>query len=307
MLLDAAGLYYRAFFGVPDRRTNQSEPATNAVRGFLDMVATLISTHRPTGIVACWDDDWRPQFRVDAVPSYKTHRLADGTVDEEETPSDLTPQVPVIAASLGALGIARVGCPGFEADDVIGTLATREEGRRRVDVVTGDRDLFQLVRDPSPGDAGVRMIYTARGGVRDADVVDEEYLQVRYGVRGGDGYADLAVLRGDPSDGLPGVPGVGEKTAARLLSTYGDLAGLLAVIDTGDARLKGAQRAKLLAARSYLDVAPTVVRVERSCPIPLLDDALPASVADARLLSELAVTYRLTAQFNRVLAALGLD
>ncbi len=306
MLLDAAGLYFRAFFGVPDRRTDPDEPPTNAVRGFLDMIATLVFAHRPDGLVACWDDDWRPAFRVAAVPSYKTHRLAPDATDEEATPPELAVQVPLVVKALGALGLARVGSPGYEADDVIGTLADREEGRRRVDVVTGDRDLFQLVRDPSPGDAGVRVLYTARGGVRDADVVDVAYLKSRYGVSGGDGYADLAILRGDPSDGLPGVPGVGEKTAARLLATYGDLAGLIKAIDDDDPRLKGAQRAKLVGARGYLQVAPTVVRVARDCPLPPLDDALPSEVADLRLLSELASGYRLTASIDRVLTALGI-
>ncbi len=306
MLLDAAGLYFRAFFGVPDRRTDPEAPPTNAVRGFLDMVATLVQAHRPDGLVACWDDDWRPAFRVAAVPSYKTHRLAPGATDEEATPPELALQVPLVVDALAALGIARVGSPGYEADDVIGTLVEREGGRRQVDVVTGDRDLFQLVRDPSPGDAGVRVLYTARGGVRDADVVDESYLRERYGVRDGDGYADLAILRGDPSDGLPGVPGVGEKTAARLLETYGDLAGLIRAIDDGDPHLKGAQRAKLVGARGYLEVAPTVVRVARDCPLRPLNDALPTEVADARLLSELASGYGLTAPINRVLTALGI-
>lgn len=305
MLLDAASLYYRAFFGVPDRRGDPSEPPNNAVRGFLDMTASLISTYRPAGLVACWDDDWRPAFRVAALPSYKAHRLETGSDTAEATPDDLAPQVPVIIDALAALGIARIGAPGYEADDVIGTLATRAVAAGRpVDIVTGDRDLFQLVDDA----AGVRVIYTARGGVRDADVVGQDYLRERYGIETGDDYVDLAVLRGDPSDGLPGVSGVGEKTAAGLLTRFGDLAGLIAAIDDFDVRIKGAQRAKLQAARGYLDVAPGVVRVARDCPLPEgIDGALPPYVADPRLLSQLAVDYRLTASFNRVLGALGLD
>src|SRR5674476_110126 len=165
MLLDSASLYFRAFYGVPDQRRNPDEPPTNAVRGFLDMIATLVGTHRPTHLVACWDNDWRPAFRVHAIPTYKTHRLSEGSLIQEESPEDLTPQVPLIVDALQAVGIARIGCDGYEADDVIGTLTHRARGRYPVDVVTGDRDLFQLVDD----DAGVRVLYTARGGGRPAD------------------------------------------------------------------------------------------------------------------------------------------
>ena len=323
MLVDAASLYFRAFYGVPDGRREPAEAPNNAIRGFLDMLATLVAAHRPAGLVACWDDDWRPAFRVAAVPTYKTHRLADGSVTEEAVPPELAVQVPVIVDALAAVGLARVGAPGYEADDVIGTLATQAtramgEGRavalgaatRGVDIVTGDRDLFQLVDDA----AGVRVLYTARGGVREATVVDQAYLRTTYGVGTGAAYADLAVLRGDPSDGLPGVPGVGEKTAAGLLATYGDLAGLVAAIDAVDIRLKGAQAKKLAASRGYLDVAPAVVRVARDCPLPAefaadlaAAAALPTAVADARLLSSVVVSHRLTASVNRLLAALGLD
>ena len=200
MLLDSASLYFRAFYGVPDQRRSPDEPPTNAVRGFLDMIATLVGTHRPTHLVACWDNDWRPAFRVNAIPTYKSHRLIEGSEVQEESPEDLTPQVPLIVDALRALGIARIGSDGYEADDVIGTLAHRARGRQRVDVVTGDRDLFQLVDD----DAGVTVLYTARGGVRDPDVVTQAFLQSKYSVPTGQAYADMATLRGDVSDGLPG-------------------------------------------------------------------------------------------------------
>jgi 5'-3' exonuclease len=302
MLLDSASLYFRAFFGVPDQRTGDDQPPTNAVRGLLDMVASLVSAYPPTNLVACWDNDWRPQFRVDAIPTYKTHRLADGSLTEEQIPVDLAVQVPVIADALEALGIARLGADGYEADDVIGTLAHRAAGRMPVDVVTGDRDLFQLVDDA----AGIRVIYTARGGVRAPDLVDEAFLAEKYGVWSGAAYADLAVLRGDASDGLPGVAGIGEKTAARLIADYGDLAGLRAALEAGDPSLRGAQRARLEAGATYLDVAPVVVRVAHDAPVPEVDTALPREVADPVLMSRLASEYGLTGPFNRVLAALAL-
>ncbi|MEO8557296.1 MAG: 5'-3' exonuclease, partial [Actinomycetota bacterium] len=222
MLLDSASLYFRAFYGVPDQRSSPDEPPTNAVRGFLEMIASLVITHRPTHLVACWDNDWRPAFRVNAIPTYKTHRLTEGSTVQEESPEDLTPQVPLIVDALQALGIPRIGSDGYEADDVIGTLTHRARGRQQVDIVTGDRDLFQLVDD----DAGVRVLYTARGGVRDPDVVTQTFLQNKYLVGTGQAYADMATLRGDTSDGLPGVAGIGEKTAATLINRYGDLASL---------------------------------------------------------------------------------
>jgi 5'-3' exonuclease len=306
MLLDSASLYFRAFFGVPDERSDPDAPRNNAIRGFLDMIASLVTTHRPTHLVACWDNDWRPAFRVEAIPSYKAHRVAEleeKGPDEEEVPDDLSPQVPVIVDALAALGIPRLGSDGYEADDVIGTLATTHRGVRPVDVVTGDRDLFQLVDDA----AQIRVLYTARGGVRGADVVDQAFLAEKYAVPDGNAYADMSMLRGDTSDGLPGVAGIGEKTAAKLIETYGDLAGLRAAVASGNPAIKGAQRTRLEAASNYLDVAPLVVRVARDAPLPDVDLALPAAVADARLMSKVASEYGVTASFNRVISAFGID
>jgi 5'-3' exonuclease len=306
LLLDSASLYFRAFFGVPDERSDPKAPHNNAIRGFLDMVASLVSTYRPTHLVACWDNDWRPAFRVAAIPSYKAHRVAElggpEETDEEVVPDELAVQVPVIADALAAFGIARIGCDGYEADDVIGSLAEASRGIRAVDVVTGDRDLFQLVDDAAP----IRVLYTARGGVRNADVVDEAYLAQKYSVHSGDAYADMSILRGDSSDGLPGVAGIGEKTAAQLIHTYGDLVGLRAAIDGGDRGIRGALRSRLEAAASYLDVAPLVVRVARDLPLPNVDLSLPGEVADLRLLSEVASQYGVTPSVNRVLASLKL-
>ena len=303
MLLDSASLYFRAFYGVPDQRSSDTEPPSNAVRGFLDMMASLLDKYRPTHLVACWDNDWRPAFRVAAIPSYKAHRVANPATQEEEVPDDLTPQVPAIVDVLTALGIPRVGSDGYEADDVIGTLSHASRGVRPVDIVTGDRDLFQLVDDA----AGIRVVYTARGGVRDADLVDEAFLLDRYAVSSGLAYADMSVLRGDTSDGLPGVTGVGEKTAAKLIATYGDLAGLRAAVDGGDPAIKGALRTRLEAATAYLDVAPGVVRVALDAPEPQVDATLPTEVSDVRLLSKVASELGVTSSVNRVLAALAIS
>jgi len=302
LLLDSASLYFRAFFGVPDQRASPTETPTNALRGFLDMIATLVTAHRPTHLVACWDDDWRPQWRVDLIPTYKAHRVVEGSEVQEESPDDLTPQVPLIRDALKAIGIARLGASGFEADDVIGTLTERHRGVMPVDIVTGDRDLLQLVDDAH----GIRVLYTGKGGVRDPDIATQAYLQERYAVPTGDLYVDMSVLRGDTSDGLPGVKGIGDKTAALLIDAHGSLAGLRAAVAGGDPTIKGMRRTNLEAAAAYLDVAPTVVRVARDAPVPEVDLSLPTRVADARLLSELASSYGVTNPINRVLSAVGI-
>ena len=298
MLLDAASLYFRAFYGVPTTITSPDGRPVNAVRGFLDMTARLVTTHGPDRLVACWDDDWRPAFRVAALPSYKAHRLApDGG---EETPEELGPQVPVLVEVLAAAGIERVGAPGYEADDVIGTLATRARGP--VDVVTGDRDLFQLVDD----ERAVRVLYTARG-IADLELVDEAAVKAKYGIPGR-AYADFAVLRGDPSDGLPGVAGVGAKTAAALVTAFGSLAGIReAVARTVVPKppLTAAVLKKLHAAGGYLDAAPVVVAVARDLDLPAVDGALPRRPADPQALGRLAAEHGLESPLRRLGAALG--
>jgi 5'-3' exonuclease len=302
MLLDSASLYFRAFHGIPEKITAPDGTPVNAVRGFLDMVSTLVTLRRPARLVACWDDDWRPAFRVAAIASYKTHRVADPRTNTEEVPDTLAPQVPVIAEVLAAFGIARVGHSGLEADDVIGTLATRavEHGPGDVDVVTGDRDLFQLVDDT----AGVRVLYTGRG-VRNLETVDLARLREKYAVPSGPAYADMAVLRGDPSDGLPGVSGIGEKTAAALVTRYGSLGALLAAVKDGDPALSAGNARKLAAAADYLAVAPTVVQVVRDAPIPPVDDALPATPHDPGALVALSERWGIESSLSRLVQALS--
>lgn len=298
MLLDAASLYFRAFYGVPTTVTTPDGRPINAVRGFLDMTARLITTHGPDRLVACWDDDWRPAFRVEALPSYKAHRVAQE--GGEEVPDELGPQVPILIDVLAAAGIDRVGAPGYEADDIIGTLATRARGP--VDVVTGDRDLFQLVDDAR----GVRVLYTARG-IGDLEIVDEAGVTAKYGIPGR-AYADFAVLRGDPSDGLPGVAGVGAKTAAALINEFGDLAGIrAAVARTVVPRppLTAAVLKKMHAAGGYLDAAPVVVAVACDIDLPPIEGALPRRPADPAALSGLAAAHGLESSLGRLGAALG--
>ncbi len=298
MLLDSASLYFRAYFGVPDTlRSPQGEPV-NAVRGLLDFIARLVHDHRPDQLVACMDADWRPQWRVDLIPSYKTHRVAEAAQDgEEEVPDTLAPQVPVIEQVLDALGIARIGSAGYEADDVIGTLTTQATGP--VQIVTGDRDLFQLVDDAR----AITVLYPVKG-MGNLQVTDDAVLQEKYGVRGAQ-YADLAALRGDPSDGLPGVKGIGEKTAAQLIHEYGDLSGIRAAAQDIGSGLTPARRRNLLEASAYLDVAPTVVGVATDAPLPAFDPALPSEPLDPMTLEALAARWGLGTSLERVLEALS--
>ena len=302
MLLDSASLYFRAFFGVPDSMKAPDGTPVNAVRGFCDMVSTLVTQRRPDRIVACWDDDWRPAFRVEAIPSYKAHRVANPAKNIEETPAGLEPQVPVIVDVLAAFGIARVGGAGLEADDVIGTLATRaaDAGAGPVEIVTGDRDLFQLVDDAR----GVSVLYVGRG-VRNLEVVDERWLAGKYGVSGGDGYADLAVLRGDPSDGLPGVAGIGEKTAAAMLARYGTLDALMAAARAGDPKLAPGATKKLVAAADYVAAAPRVVRVVRDADLGPHDDTAPRTPADPDAVMALADRWGIGSSLTRLVTALA--
>ncbi|OKJ82393.1 5'-3' exonuclease [Streptomyces sp. TSRI0107] len=300
MLLDTASLYFRAYFGVPESVKAPDGTPVNAVRGLLEFIDRLVRDHRPEHLVACMDADWRPKWRVDLIPSYKAHRVAEerpAGPDQEEVPDTLSPQVPVIEAVLDALGIARVGVAEYEADDVIGTFTARATGP--VDIVTGDRDLYQLVDDAR----GVRVLYPLKG-VGTLQVTDEAWLREKYGVDGS-GYADLALLRGDPSDGLPGVAGIGEKTAAKLLAEFGDLAGIQAAADDPGARLTPTQRKRLTEARPYLAVAPKVVRVATDVPLPDVDTALPRTPRDPASLDTLADRWGLGGSLQRLLGTLG--
>jgi 5'-3' exonuclease len=299
MLLDAASLYFRAYYGVPDSVRAPDGTPVNAVRGLLDFVARLVADHGPDDLVACMDADWRPRWRVELIPSYKAHRVAEEVPegsDVEEVPDTLSPQVPVIEAVLDAIGIARVGVAGYEADDVIGTFTQRASGP--VDIVSGDRDLFQLVDDAR----GVRVLYPVKG-MGSLQATDDALLRGKYGVSGAR-YADLAVLRGDPSDGLPGVAGIGEKTAARLIAEYGDLPGIQAAARDVGSRLSPAQRRRLVEAADYLAVAPTVVRVARDVPLPPVETAVPRTPRDPDGLLALADRWGLGGSLTRVVRAL---
>jgi 5'-3' exonuclease len=303
MLLDTASLYFRAFYGVPDTIRRADGIPVNAVRGLLDMIARLTTDFDATHLVACWDDDWRPQWRVDLIPTYKSHRVAEsvaGAPDVEIVPEALEAQIPMIRRVLGLAGIAIVGAHEHEADDVVGTYASH--AGIPVDVVTGDRDLFQVVNDARQ----VRVIYTARG-MRNLEIMTDAAVVGKYRVLPGQ-YADYATLRGDTSDGLPGVAGIGEKTAAALLGEYGTLEGLLAAVTDTGSGLSASVRSKLAAAIDYLTAAPAVVRLVRDLELPAIEEAgaqLSPVAGEARAeLERLAIEWNLGGSVKRLLGAL---
>jgi 5'-3' exonuclease len=314
MLLDTASLYFRAFFGVPETITAPDGTPVNAVRGFCDMVSRLLTDRRPARLVACLDLDWRPAFRVAALPSYKAHRVLTGSGEvletapagiPEQVPDTLAPQVPVILEVLAAAGLATAGAEGHEADDVIGTLCATEQ-TDPVSVVSGDRDLMQVVRDaPNP----VRLVYVGRGLAK-AETLGPAEVAAKYGVpaaRAGEAYAEMAMLRGDPSDGLPGVPVIGAKTAATMVGRFSSWAELrAAVADRTDTRLSPPVRSKLAAAAPYLAVVEPVVRVARDAPVHRdRTDTVPAVPADPERLDALAQRWALGGTVERLVAALA--
>jgi len=308
LLLDGPSMWFRSYFGVPSSVTAPDGHPVNAVRGFIDSLAVVINRQRPSRLAVCLDLDWRPQFRVDLIPSYKAHRVAepepgDGP-DGEEVPDDLTPQVEWILELLDAVGLPTAGATGFEADDVLGTLAAWER-RDPVVVVSGDRDLMQVVSDdPVP----VRVLYLGAGMAK-ASLFGPAEVADRYGVpreRAGPAYAELALLRGDPSDGLPGVPGVGEKTAAALLAAHGSLDRIMAAAHDPASAMAAGLRAKLLAATDYIEAADAVVRVVTDAPVTLstATDTLPTTPADPARTADVAARLGVGSSIARLQKAL---
>ena len=293
LLFDTASLYFRAFHGIPAPLRALDGRPVNAVRGLLDFLARFITDYAPTEVACCWDNSWRPAWRVALIPSYKAHRVA--YRDVEEVPAELVVQVPLIRDVLAALGLPVVGADGYEADDIMGTLASTAS--IPVDVVTGDRDLFQLVDDERP----IRVLYCGRG-VANHDRVDTAWLRAKYDIDG-PGYVDFAVLRGDPSDGLPGVAGIGEKTAARLVADYGGMEGILAAASAG--RFSPTITNRIAAAIDYLGAAGEVVAVRRDVELGPLDLTLPPVPADPEAFARLTAELNLGGAADRIVAAMA--
>ena len=277
LLIDASSLFFRAFFGIPKTMRAPDGRLVNAVRGFLDMLARLVSARDPRCLVVATDEDWRPAFRVEALPSYKAHRVA------EPIPPELEHQVPIILDVLEAIGIEVIGADGYEAEDVIASLLPRITGT--VEIVSGDRDLFALVRDPSVS------VLSVQQGIGRMVVVDEREIERRYGIPGR-AYGDFAIRRGDPSDGLPGLPGVGDKGAAALLRRHGSLDGVIR-----NARLSEADRL-------YLEQARRVVPPVSTIPLEPPRGVRPQAPEHPQRLQQLSREFALESPVARLMQAL---
>lgn len=244
-------MMYRAHFALGDGfRTADGRPI-GAVHGYLDMVARLVKTRRPNEVVHAYDHDWRPMARTEMYPAYKGKRPPD--------PEGLPEQFVILREVLAPTGMLQAQSPDWEAEDAIGALCLDAALTDRVELVSGDRDLIQLVRDPV-----VKLLFTVRG-VSDLRELDEAAVQEHYGVPA-DRYMEFAILRGDPSDDLPGVPGVGEKTARALVQAYTSIDAMLAESRSdhpspGPLKPKPGLRARMRESADYLDVMKRLVPV----------------------------------------------
>lgn len=295
MLLDSASLWYRAYFGMPDTLLSPSGEPVNAIRGYLDMSARLISQYKPKRIVACIEGDWRPSWRTDLFPEYKANRLDES--GEEEEPDTLAPQIPILLDLIEAFGMPLVGADDYEADDVIATYSVREPGPTKI--VTGDRDLFQLVDDKRK----VSVVYLAKG-ISNHDLVDLKWISKKYDIPG-ERYALFAMIRGDASDGLPGIRGIGEKGAAAIAKNFDSMEQVMRAAKSGDERLTPNHAKKLLESADYAKIAPKLVHCALDVPIPDLDLSIPKKPTDLTEIYQYQKDYGLGASVDRFIAALG--
>ena len=295
MLLDSASLWYRAYFGMPDTLLSPSGMPVNAIRGYLDMTSRLLVKYKPDRLVACLEGDWRPSWRVELFPDYKLNRVDEE--GEEDEPDTLGPQIPVLLDVLDALGIAMVGVDDYEADDLIATFSVKQQGPIRI--VTGDRDLFQLVDDKRD----VKIVYLAKG-ISNHDLVDLRWINDKYQIPG-DRYALFAMIRGDSSDGLPGIRGIGEKGAANIANQFSSLGEVMKAAESSDERLTANIRKKLLESAAYAAIAPKLVGCALDVSIPQMEISMPLRPKSMKKIEELKEEYGLGASIDRIVSALG--
>lgn len=295
MLLDSASLWYRAFFGMPDTLVSPSGLQVNAIRGYLDMTSKLINLYKPNRIVACLEGDWRPSWRVELFPEYKMNRLDES--GEEEEPDTLSPQIPILLDLLEALGIPMLGVDDYEADDLMATFAVNQPGPVRI--VTGDRDLFQLVDDKRD----VKVVYLAKG-IANHDLVDLKWIEQKYEIPG-DRYGLFAMIRGDASDGLPGIKGIGEKGAASIAKQFTNLDEVMKAATNDDERLTTNIRKKLLESAEYAKIAPKLVGCATDVSIPKMKIDLPIRPLDSKKIQDMKEEFGLGTSVDRIMNALG--
>lgn len=295
MLLDSASLWYRAYFGMPDTLVSPSGLQVNAIRGYLDMTSKLINLYKPNRIVACLEGDWRPSWRVELFPDYKMNRLDES--GEEEEPDTLSPQIPILLDLLEALGFPMLGVDDYEADDLMATFAVNQPGPVRI--VTGDRDLFQLVDDKRD----VKVVYLAKG-IANHDLVDLKWIEQKYEIPG-DRYGLFAMIRGDASDGLPGIKGIGEKGAASIAKQFTNLHEVMKAAINDDERLTTNIRKKLIESAEYAKIAPKLVGCATDVSIPEMKIDLPNKPLDTQKIQDIKEEFGLGTSVDRIMNALG--
>ena len=295
MLLDSASLWYRAYFGMPETLVSPAGMPVNAIRGYLDMTSRLLTKYQPNRLVACLEGDWRPSWRVELFPDYKLNRLDESGAEEE--PDTLGPQIPILLDVLDALGIPMVGVDDYEADDLMATFSVKQNGPIRI--VTGDRDLFQLVDDSRD----VKVVYLAKG-ISNHDLVDLSWIEKKYEIPG-DRYSLFAMIRGDSSDGLPGIRGIGEKGAAAIAKQFKNLSEVMRAAELGDERLTPNLRKKLLESADYALIAPKLVSCALDVAIPEMKIDLPSKPNSFEKILALKDEYGLGASLDRIISALG--
>lgn len=294
MLLDSASLWYRAYYGMPDTLVAPDGTPVNAIRGYLDMTARLIGMYKPNRIVACIEGDWRPSWRVELFPDYKANRVDES--GEEEEPDTLAPQIPILLDLIEAFGISVVGVDDYEADDVIASFSEQHPGPTRI--VTGDRDMFQLVDD----EKNVAVVYLAKG-LSQHELVDRTWVAKRYAIPG-DRYGLFATFRGDPSDGLPGVKGIGEKGAALISNHFSSAQEAISAAENNHPALPPSLAKKIIDGREYLAFAPTLVNCARDISLPQISFDMPKRPKDFKSIMDLQERYALGASVDRLIAAL---
>jgi 5'-3' exonuclease len=280
---------------MPDTLVSPSGLQVNAIRGYLDMTSKLINLYKPNRIVACLEGDWRPSWRVELFPDYKMNRLDES--GEEEEPDTLSPQIPILLELLEALGFPMLGVDDYEADDLMATFAVNQPGPIRI--VTGDRDLFQLVDDKRD----VKVVYLAKG-IANHDLVDLKWIEQKYEIPG-DRYGLFAMIRGDASDGLPGIKGIGEKGAASIAKQFTNLDEVMKAATNDDERLTTNIRKKLLESAEYAKIAPKLVGCATDVSIPEMKIDLPNKPLDTQKIQDIKEEYGLGTSVDRITNALG--
>ena len=295
MLLDSASLWYRAYFGMPDTLVSPTGQPVNAIRGYLDMTSRLLVKYQPNRIVACLEGDWRPSWRVELFPDYKLNRLDEEGAEEE--PDTLGPQIPILLDVLDALGIPLLGVDDYEADDLMATFSVKQPGPVRI--VTGDRDLFQLADD----ERDVKIVYLAKG-ISNHDLVDLKWIQDKYQIPG-DRYALFAMIRGDSSDGLPGIKGIGEKGAMVIANLFKTMPEVMQAAAGADERLSANIRKKLLESSQYAAIAPKLVGCALDVAIPEMEISMPKKPKSLEKIIKLKNEFGLGASIDRIMSALN--